>query len=64
MQNAYHLGMLVSLLLLVKMKKGDNYFFQNANSIRTYVLHKALVRGGEGFREGLGEEGICDPRAL
>ena len=56
--------MLVSLLLLVKMKKGDNYFFQNANSIRTYVLHKALVRGGEGFREGLGEEGMCDPRAL
>ena len=38
MQNAYHLGMLVSLLLLVKIKKkGDNYFFQNDNSIRTYV---------------------------
>ena len=37
MPNAYHLGMLVSLLLLVKMKKGDNYFFQNDNSIRTYV---------------------------
>ena len=27
MQNAYHLGMLVSLLLLVKMKKRRQLFF-------------------------------------
>ena len=37
MPNAYHLGMLVSLLLLVKMKKRRQFFFQNDNSIRTYV---------------------------